>query len=185
MRSSPDARASFHNSHHLRRPTLLALPDRAPGRIRSAMPSDSLSGRDRDQSLQPPMPRTTADRGHRHATPPCQSMEPPHQSRQDHHLLEVHPKTSASDISLLIHAVTVLNLVVKDVLIGNEIITIRDSISIESFCCPWNQNAAAGLLNGMVRRFSQWRWDVRDAGGTIRWNCTHWALISVRLCFTQ
>jgi len=35
-------------------------------------------------------------------------MEPPYQSRQDHHPLEVHPKTSAPHISLLIHAVTVL-----------------------------------------------------------------------------
>ena len=66
------------------------------------------SGRDRDQSLQPPMPWTTADWGHRRATPPDQSMEPPHQSRQDQHPLEVHPKTSASHTSLLIHAVTAL-----------------------------------------------------------------------------
>ena len=50
------------------------------------------SGRDRDQSLQPPMPWTTPDRGHRRTAPPDQSVEPPHQSRQDHHPMEVHPK---------------------------------------------------------------------------------------------
>ena len=66
------------------------------------------SGRDRDQSLQPPMPGHTPNWGHRRTPLPDQSMEPPRQSRQNQNTVEVHPKTSSSHTSLLFHAVTIL-----------------------------------------------------------------------------
>jgi tetratricopeptide (TPR) repeat protein len=66
------------------------------------------SGRDRDQSLPPPMPGNTPNWEHRCTPPPDQSMEPPRQSRQNQNPMEVYPKTSSSHAPLLFHAVTVL-----------------------------------------------------------------------------
>ena len=66
------------------------------------------SGRDRNQSLQPPMPGNTPNWGHCHTPSPDQSMESPRQSRQNQNTVEVHPETSSSHTSLLFHAVTVL-----------------------------------------------------------------------------
>src|ERR1035437_6658437 len=65
-------------------------------------------GRDRDQSLQPPMPWKTPDRGHRHTTPPDQGLKSPHQSRPRHYPAEVHQETGTGEDELRFCAVIVL-----------------------------------------------------------------------------
>jgi hypothetical protein len=66
------------------------------------------SGRDRDQPLQPPVPRQTPDRGHCYAAAPGQSLEPPRQSRPHQNQMEIHQKTGAPENALLFYTVEVL-----------------------------------------------------------------------------